>query len=166
MNNFSTGLYLHNTEWQHATLPGTTCGGGVASPTFGNSGVSVFGGTIGSAFGNYKYGVDIGPYSRGQVEGVTVFTPGPSVSGSVPYKVEANIYGWSIRDALSLGVEAGTWIAVDPTSLPNLTANAVPSGNTVPSPMSLMGGLPTTCPTPGTFTGTLINNSGVINICP
>ncbi|HEY3849225.1 MAG TPA: hypothetical protein VGL95_19155 [Acetobacteraceae bacterium] len=166
LNNFSTGLYLHNTEWQHAAFPGSSCGSSGASPTFGNSGVSVFGGTIGSAFANYKYGVDIGPYSRGQVEGVIVFTPSKSVSGSVPYNVEPNIYGWSIRDALSLGAEASTWIAVDPSSLPNLTANAVPSGNTMPSPMNLMGGLPTTCPTPGTFTGALINNSGVINICP
>jgi hypothetical protein len=156
---FSAGAQLGQTNGGHATLPGYACGS-VKEDFDVNVGISLSGGSIGSSNPKSSYAIDIGPYSRGMISDIQINTAGLMA----PVNVQANVYGWVIRDMMPYGGQEGRWLTIDPTSRNKVFANAIPVSGRTTKPLIMMGGLPTS--SVGLPSGSLWNNRGVMNIVP
>lgn len=156
---FSVGAELDQCGCQHETLPYHGCGRGVSDNDY-NGSISLSGGTFGFPNEGSSYGLDLGPYSRGIVSDIQISTGGLVA----PINVQANVYGWVLRDIMTFGGEETHWLTIDPTSKSKVFANAVRGSDRETMPLIVMGGLPTS--SAGLPSGSLWNNGGVVNIVP
>ena len=149
---FATGAALYGTSGPHAADPGYSCS---PNEQAGNMGITLVGGEIGSPT-RMEYGIDIGPYSRGVVYGVSI-----NNGGKAAVNVGPHAYGWVLRDMMPYNVGKEGWIRIDPSSAHAVTANAI--GSDLRAPL-ILGGLPSS--PSGLPHDAIWNNHGVLSIVP